>query len=54
MMDEDFIRDSKVYNNILKHRKTCPHWQNNELCLECFGGGLTFFAEQLLMEYNHR
>ncbi len=55
MTDEAF-RDSKTYQNVLKHRATCPSWiawNNNKpapLCLQCFGGGLTHFFEDLERE----
>ena len=41
--------ESKVYKEVLEHRKKCPKW-NNKFCLDCFGGGLTRFGDKLLEE----
>jgi len=38
------------YKKILKHRNECPKWKKQELCLECFGGGLTKFWEAVISE----
>ena len=48
---------TETYRNVLKHRKTCSYWNNEKhkdchICLECFGGGLTQFTEDLFRELN--
>lgn len=46
---EEFMRESKVYRNVLEHRRKCPKW-GKRFCLECFGGGLTKFTTELAKE----
>jgi len=43
---EEIAREE--YKKILEHRRNCPKWQKKELCLECFGGGLTKFWENII------
>jgi hypothetical protein len=43
------IRLSETYLNVLEHRKNCPKW-GKEFCLDCFGGGLMKFSEELMNE----
>ena len=50
-MDDDDVRNSKCYREVLEHRRNCKKW-GKEFCLECFGGGLTKFIENL--ESEHR
>jgi len=45
----EFMEESKVYRNVLKHRRTCKRWEK-EFCLDCFGGGLTQFTKSLQKE----
>lgn len=42
---------SKTYREISKHRNRCPKW-GKEFCLECFGGGLNRFTENLIEEFE--
>ncbi len=55
MTDDDF-RDSETYKKVMRHRATCKSWlawRDNKpapLCLQCFGGGLTLFIEDLARE----
>jgi len=53
MMDRDFVVRSKTYLNVLKHRLDCSNWKNKILCIECFGGGLTKYTEDLFREYEN-
>ena len=46
---EDFMRESKTYREILEHRRKCKKW-GKKFCLECFGGGLTLFTDNLMEE----
>ncbi len=39
----------KTYRNVLEHRRNCKKW-GNEFCLDCFGGGLTRFINNLNSE----
>ena len=41
--------DTKTYHKILEHRGDCLKW-GREFCLECFGGGLTKYTENLFEE----
>jgi len=50
MMDKDYVTTSNTYKKILIHRHNCRHWKSGTLCLECFGGGLTRFFEDLIRE----
>ncbi len=50
-MIDDLMRESKTYREILEHRRSCPKW-GKEFCMECFGGGLTKFSENLIKELN--
>lgn len=43
---EETVREE--YKKILKHRETCPKWEKKEICLDCFGGGLTKFWESVI------
>jgi hypothetical protein len=45
----DIVEHSNAYNDVLRHRHTCPKWRK-EFCLDCFGGGLTIFSINLLKE----
>ncbi len=49
MIINNMMRESKTYRNILEHRRKCPKW-SKEFCMECFGGGLTKFSEDLIKE----
>ena len=40
----------QAYRKVIAHRQKCKKWENNEKCLECFGGGLTEYTEALLKE----
>ena len=46
---EEFAKQNKTYRKVLQHRKKCKKW-GKEFCLECFGGGLTQFTNDLLKE----
>lgn len=51
------IRESKTYLKVLDHRKNCYNWpkfmnDKGGFCLECFGGGLTKYAENLINELH--
>ena len=48
---EEFAKQSKTYKEVLEHRRTCKSW-GKEFCLDCFGGGLTKFTENLQEEYR--
>ena len=40
-----------IYSRILRHRDECSKW-GKEFCLDCFGGGLTSFAETIGIDTN--
>jgi len=46
--------NSETYRKVLHHRRTCPLWDTHQLCLECFGGGLTKFTEDLRKELKKK
>ena len=46
---KDLQRTSKTYRKILDHRKTCNKW-GKSFCLDCFGGGLTKYTDNLIDE----
>jgi len=43
------IHFSKPYRKVLEHRRTCKKW-GKKFCLECFGGGLSKFVDELHKE----
>jgi hypothetical protein len=45
------FRNSRTYAKVLEHRRKCSKW-GKEFCLECFGGGLHMFSENLIEEYD--
>ena len=50
-MDKDeFITQSKTFEEVKKHRHNCSKWEKGEQCVECFGGGLTRFVDNLAKE----
>jgi len=48
---EDLLRKSPTYKRILEHRRKCKKW-GKEFCLECFGGGLTHFLNNIRDELS--
>lgn len=50
MNKEELMRESKTYRDILEHRKNCKKWGKG-FCLDCFGGGLTLFLEEINYEF---
>ena len=48
---EEFTKQSKIYREVLEHRRNCKKW-GKKFCLECFGGGLTKFTMDLESEYR--
>lgn len=59
------INDSETYKQVIEHRTKCKKWPqpiltkdkemiilDGKFCLECFGGGLTKFSENLIRELN--
>ena len=47
---EEFMKQSKTYRKVLKHRRNCEKF-GKEFCLKCFGKGLTQFNKDLQTEY---
>ncbi len=43
------VEDSKIYKKIREHRSNCSKW-GRYFCLDCFGGGLTHFTNDLITE----
>ncbi len=43
-----------VYKQIVEHRKYCPKWRLGVICLDCFGGGITRFTDDLLREMKSK
>jgi len=43
------VDKTEAYRKVLKHRGECKKW-GREFCLECFGGGLTKYSNNLLQE----
>lgn len=50
--DEDW-NNNDTYKKVLEHRGNCPKW-GKEFCLDCFGGGLTKFTENLRQELKQK
>jgi len=50
---EDDWEHSETYKQVIKHRESCKKW-GKEFCLDCFGGGLTQFTENLRKEFKKR
>ena len=48
-INEDLVRESKTYREILEHRRNCNKW-GKEFCIYCFGGGLNNFFRDLERE----
>jgi hypothetical protein len=48
------VEQLDVYQKVLKHRNYCPKYQSGDLCLDCFGGGLTKFTEDLFDEMKKK
>lgn len=44
---------TNTYLKVLAHRNKCPKWDKS-FCLECFGGGLGMFTENLFDELDER
>jgi hypothetical protein len=42
-------KSRKTYWKVLLHRISCPKWEK-EFCVDCFGGGLTEFVDNLVNE----
>ena len=40
---------NKTYEKILEHRRKCKKW-GNDFCLDCFGGGITKYTENIILE----
>lgn len=38
----------KAYKEIIQHRSKCEKWKKQEMCIDCFGGGLTKFTEKII------
>lgn len=45
----DLVNTSMVYRKVLEHRNNCKKW-GKKFCLECFGGGLNKFVNDLNKE----
>lgn len=43
----------ETYRKVLKHRRKCPHWMKG-FCVDCFGGGLSKYTEDLMTELKER
>lgn len=43
------VMDSEVYKKVREHRGNCSNWMQG-FCLECFGGGLNQFVDELEKE----
>lgn len=41
-----------VYKKVLKHRNHCLKYRSGFVCLDCFGGGLQKFTEDLLKKFR--
>ncbi len=52
-IDEEDIKQSKIYRSVLDHRRSCTKW-GREFCLECFGKGLVMFSENVLNELKKK
>ncbi len=48
------IKKLKTYRDVLEHRRECKKWNIETTCLECFGGGLTKFLENVKEELYRR
>jgi len=45
----ELAKSGKTYRKVLLHRISCPKWEK-KFCLDCFGGGLTEFVNNLIIE----
>ena len=45
----DLTIGTKALRKVTMHREECPKW-GKEFCLECFGGGLRNFLENLFKD----
>lgn len=50
---EQFFKESDTYKKVLEHRKHCQYW-GKTFCIDCFGGGLTKFTENLIAEKRRK
>ena len=48
------IEQLDVYKKVVEHRNYCPRYRSGRLCLDCFGGGLTKFTNDLLSEMKKK
>jgi hypothetical protein len=48
------IEQLDVYKEVIEHRNYCPRYRSGRLCLDCFGGGLTKFTNDLLSEMKKK
>ena len=44
---------TKTYKKVQEHRRHCHKWAK-EFCIDCFGGGLLRFTENLMKELKEK